>query len=194
MKRSKLFVILGLLVVSVSFFGCQSAGVNDDEEFEDIETIDVSDADAEVDALNADADGGVETIVIDEESFAEEPSIREGSQEVTTGEVRIIHFNFDSNALTSAAMAILQSNAQYLLANPSVNIVIEGHCDSRGTVAYNLALCQRRAVKVKEYYVQLGVPANRIATISYGEEQPIEFGENEVAWAANRRAETKILN
>jgi peptidoglycan-associated lipoprotein len=189
MKRSKVFMILGfLLVISVSFLGCQSAGVNDDEDYEDIETVDVSEGDE-----GLEGDSGVETIVIDEASFAEEPSLRDGSQD-SNGEVRTIHFNFDSNALTGAARAILEANAQYLLANPSVNIVVEGHCDNRGTVAYNLALGQRRAVKVKEYYVQLGVPANRIATISYGEEQPIEFGENEVAWATNRRAETKILN
>ena len=71
--------------------------------------------------------------------------------------------------------------------------MVEGHCDDRRTVEYNLSLGQRRAVKVKEYYTQLGIVSNRIATISYGEEKPVDTRSNESAWSKNRRAETKAM-
>ncbi len=87
----------------------------------------------------------------------------------------------------------MKANSNFLKNNPKVNIVIEGHCDERGTTEYNLALGQRRAVKVKEYYVQLGIAPNRIATVSYGEEMPADKRNNEAGWAKNRRAETKVI-
>jgi peptidoglycan-associated lipoprotein len=96
--------------------------------------------------------------------------------------------------LEQEALDALKENASYLLNNADINVIVEGHCDERGTVEYNLSLGQKRAVKVKEYYVQLGVKANRVATISYGEEKPVDPRNNESAWAKNRRAETKIIS
>jgi peptidoglycan-associated lipoprotein len=186
MKKGLLFVVLFSFIAFIGLMGCAGGDIVDEEGVE----IDVIDEDGYA-ATGLDDQGDIETVVIDAASFSEEPSVRAEVQNVSG--LRVAHFNFDSNSLSRDAMRILQSNAEYLLANPSVNIVVEGHCDNRGTVAYNLALGQRRAMKVKEYYVQLGISAGRIATISYGEEQPIDMGENEIAWAKNRRAETKTI-
>ena len=135
--------------------------------------------------------GGSGETRIETSDFADEPSLRgEYDKDIN---LKIIYFDFDRSELTQDALATLKENAAYLINNPEINVAIEGHCDDRGTIEYNLSLGQRRAVKVKEYYTQLGVPANRIATISYGEEKPVDARSNDSAWAKNRRAETKVM-
>lgn len=104
----------------------------------------------------------------------------------------LVHFEFDQSRLLPEAKAILKNKAKWLMANPMVNVIIEGHCDERGTNEYNMALGDRRAQSVKNYLVDLGVPSRRLTTISYGEERPIAFGQNETAWAKNRRAQFVI--
>ena len=99
-----------------------------------------------------------------------------------------IHFDFDKATLTSEAREILKRKAKWLEENPDASIVIEGHCDERGTTEYNLALGDRRAKAAKDFLVDLGISASRIDTISYGEERPLDPGHNEAAWAKNRRA------
>ena len=86
------------------------------------------------------------------------------------------------------AQDVLKNKGMWLRDNPDVNVTIEGHCDERGTVEYNLALGDRRAESAKAYLVNLGIPASRIETVSYGEERPVDPGHNEAAWARNRRA------
>lgn len=103
-------------------------------------------------------------------------------------ESELIHFDFDSAALTPEAREILQRKAAFLKKHPEIQVTIEGHCDQRGSSDYNLGLGQRRADSVKNYLVDLGIAANRLATISYGKEQPLDPGMNEEAWAKNRRA------
>jgi peptidoglycan-associated lipoprotein len=100
-----------------------------------------------------------------------------------------IQFAFDSWELSPAAQALLKSKAAYLSAIPSVSVTIEGHCDERGTTDYNLALGDKRARAAKSFLVDLGIQANRIRTISYGEEKPLDPGKNEAAYAINRRAQ-----
>lgn len=131
-------------------------------------------------------------ITVEDIKFTDEPSVRDAVVEQKTA-LETVYFNLDSSSLDDAGMNTLKNNEEYLKANPNINVVVEGHCDERGTTEYNLALGQRRALKVKEYYVQLGIAPNRIATISYGEEMPAVKMNNESAWAKNRRAETKIL-
>ncbi len=99
-----------------------------------------------------------------------------------------IYFEFDSSALLPMAQDVLAQKAQYMRAMSDMSVTIEGHCDERGTDAYNLALGERRAQSVKDYLVNLGIPASRLDTISYGEERPVDPGHNEEAWAKNRRA------
>lgn len=100
-----------------------------------------------------------------------------------------VHFSFDSALLSEKAQLILNDKADYLRKNAAVTATIEGHCDERGTDAYNIALGERRAKSVKNFLVDLGISANRLNTISYGEERPIAMGQNEVSWAKNRRAQ-----
>jgi peptidoglycan-associated lipoprotein len=98
-----------------------------------------------------------------------------------------IHFEYDSANLTNTARERLSTHARWLLAYPSIQILIEGHCDERGTVEYNLALGDRRAQAAYNYLVSLGVPTSRMKTISYGKEFPLDPGHNEEAWVKNRR-------
>jgi peptidoglycan-associated lipoprotein len=103
-----------------------------------------------------------------------------------------ILFAFDSALLSDKAQHILDSKADYLRSNSGVTVTVEGHCDERGTDAYNIALGERRAESVKNFLVDLGISANRLNTVSYGEERPIATGQNETSWAKNRRAQFMI--
>ena len=98
-----------------------------------------------------------------------------------------VFFGYDSSELDAVARAVVEANADVLARNPTWTVAVEGHCDSRGTPEYNLALGERRAYTVRDHLVGLGVSADRLQTISYGEEFPFVPGENEEAWAANRR-------
>ncbi|OFZ17841.1 MAG: peptidoglycan-associated lipoprotein [Bdellovibrionales bacterium RBG_16_40_8] len=99
-----------------------------------------------------------------------------------------IHFAYDSSALDTTARDILKSNADWIKSNSKVIIQIEGHCDARGSVEYNLALGERRAKAVKDYLSTLGVGGKRMTIISYGKEKPLELGDTEAVYARNRRA------
>jgi len=99
-----------------------------------------------------------------------------------------IFFAYDQSLLSEEAQRILKKNAEWLRVRPEAQILIEGHCDERGTVEYNLALGERRAQSVKDYLVNLGISKDRLLTISYGKEKPFAFGHTEEAWAQNRRA------
>lgn len=102
-----------------------------------------------------------------------------------------IYFAFDSNELTQESRQILQEKADLLKANPALSLLIEGHCDERGTEEYNLALGERRARAAYEFLVLLGVESSKMQIISYGEEYPAVQGANEAAWSKNRRDEFK---
>jgi len=103
-----------------------------------------------------------------------------------------IPFEFDSSAIVPQAQQILNAKAAYMRANPDLAVTIEGHCDERGTDAYNMALGERRAESAKTFLMNLGISAGRIDTISYGEEKPLDPAQNEAAWAKNRRAQFVI--
>jgi peptidoglycan-associated lipoprotein len=104
-----------------------------------------------------------------------------------------IHFDFDKYDIRPGDAEILKGNAALLMKHPTVKIQIEGHCDERGTIEYNLALGERRASSAKKYLISLGIPADRISTISYGKEKPLDPEHNEEAWAKNRRDHLIIL-
>ncbi len=99
-----------------------------------------------------------------------------------------VHFGYDKSSLDSGAKKDIATNVQWMKANPAAKVQIEGHCDNRGTIEYNVALGERRANAVKAYMVSLGVASDRLSVISYGKEKPLESGDNEAAWAKNRRA------
>ena len=103
-----------------------------------------------------------------------------------------VFFDTDKSAIKAEGQQTLQRQAQWLAKYPNVTITVEGHCDDRGTREYNLALGERRAQAVRNALVALGVQANRVKTISYGKERPAVVGDNEAAWAQNRRGVTVI--
>ena len=105
-----------------------------------------------------------------------------------SGPLHDVHFDYDSFELDESARQTMQGNAEWLKDHPNVRVEIEGHCDDRGTVEYNLALGAKRAAAVKNYLVALGVARDRLTTISYGEELPLCHEETESCWSENRRA------
>jgi len=103
-----------------------------------------------------------------------------------------IYFEFDSAVLIPEARDVLKRKAEWMRTNPNVSVIVEGHTDSRGTVAYNIALGERRAEGAMSFLVDLGIPASRLASVSYGKEKPVDPGQNETSWAKNRRAHFEI--
>ncbi len=99
-----------------------------------------------------------------------------------------VFFGYDSSEIAGEAIGVLQKNAEILRQYPNWIVTIEGHCDERGTAEYNLSLGERRAQAARAYLVSLGIPADRLRTVSYGKEFPFDPGSNEEAWAKNRRA------
>ena len=129
--------------------------------------------------------------------------IQEGGDTSTEGEIRggeflsqatvkTVTFDYDRYELSEESRATLQANAALIKARKDWTVLVEGHCDERGTVEYNLALGQKRAKSVRDYYVRLGVPESVMGTISYGEEKPLCAEQTDPCWLQNRRAETKI--
>jgi len=100
-----------------------------------------------------------------------------------------VYFGFDRSEIRPEFKDILNAHAAYLVANPQARVVVEGHCDERGTVEYNLALGERRADTVKRYLVVQGVNPSQLESVSYGEERPAMMGSDESSWSKNRRAE-----
>jgi peptidoglycan-associated lipoprotein len=109
------------------------------------------------------------------------------------GYIHDAFFNFDESTLSAEAQTALTSSANWLKKNAKYGLLIEGHCDERGTEQYNLALGDRRANTAKEFLQTLGVDASRLRTVSYGEERPFDPGHDESAWGRNRRAHLIII-
>jgi peptidoglycan-associated lipoprotein len=103
-----------------------------------------------------------------------------------------IYFDYDKYNLSGKSISTLSENAEKLMDNPDIEIVIQGHCDERGTDEYNLALGEKRAQAARDFLVNFGIAKSRISVISYGEERPVDPGHDEEAWAKNRRDEFVI--
>jgi len=103
-----------------------------------------------------------------------------------------IYFDYDSYDIKKEEIEILKKIGDYLIKNPEIMVLIEGHCDERGTREYNLVLGEQRALSVRNFLINLGVSSKRLFTVSYGEDKPAVLGSNESAWAKNRRCEFKI--
>ena len=103
-----------------------------------------------------------------------------------------VYFETDKHNINSASAFTLESQANWLKSTPGFQIIVEGHCDERGTREYNLALGEKRAQAVKNYLIGLGINPDRVSTISYGKERPAVVGSNDGAWAQNRRSVTIV--
>ncbi len=141
-------------------------------------------ADATAD-LQAAADSNYDAIV------AEEEEVAEAVESVEVG-LAPVFFALNEYSLSQGARNILKANAEVLKVKGIKNITVEGNCDDRGTISYNIALGQKRANEVRDYYIKLGVKAENINTVSYGEENPLCTDQTESCWAKNRRADTVI--
>ncbi len=118
--------------------------------------------------------------------------VSEQELQMVQASLKVVYFDYDRYALTPEAQAALQYNAEVLRRAPHLAIVAEGHCDERGTSEYNLALGERRARSAVEYLAGLGVVPNRLSTVSYGSELPVDPGHNEAAWTKNRRVYLRV--
>jgi len=122
----------------------------------------------------------------------EEPVPQAVRAEDIERQVQTIYFDFDKYEIRSGDAEILKEDSRVLKENASLKVKIEGHCDERGSVEYNLALGERRAKAARDYLVTLGIKRQRLSTISYGEERPADPGHDESAWEKNRRAEFRV--
>lgn len=178
--------------VAFTFAGCAKKGRvkapppggdgADDSELAGGATVD----DEEGGLIDPDAVAGGDASLYDEE-----PDLRGGGF-AGNDDLETITFDYDRYALTLSARNALKANAVHLKKHPELQILIEGHCDERGTLGYNLALGQQRAKTVREYYIRLGVSGRTVGTISYGEEKPACVEPEDGCWRENRRAETKV--
>jgi peptidoglycan-associated lipoprotein len=121
------------------------------------------------------------------QSATEQEAAQQTQKVMATSGLKDIHFDYDKASLRTGDRKILTANAKWLLKNTKYAVKIEGNCDERGTDEYNMALGQKRADTAKSYLIDMGVNKNKISTISYGKERPLDPEHNEEAWAKNRR-------
>ena len=136
----------------------------------------------------------VETAPVIEEEKPVEPAPPPPKPKLQESQLQTVYFDFDKFNLRADAKASLDANFNLLQDFTDVIVKIEGHCDERGTVEYNLSLGEKRAKATMDYLVGLGVDPTRISIISYGKEKPVDMGHTEDAWAKNRRAEFRIIS
>jgi len=122
------------------------------------------------------------------------PTVGDGITNDERGPLADVHFGYDQAGLDDAARTTLDGHAGWLKQHAQTKVVIQGHCDERGTAEYNLALGEQRARAAKEYLASLGIAAERMTTVSFGKEKPIDPASNEAAWAKNRRAHFAVSN
>ncbi len=180
---AKLFIIM-VLALSFAAGACKSRGsvkngssTGNDSEYSNLDGA----RDADGNLIEADGDA----------TDIEEARIR-GKEFVSAPDLQTINFNYDAYSLSTDSRLALRENAAYLKSNPSLEVLVEGHCDDRGTSEYNLALGQKRAKAVRDYYMRLGVSGRSVATISFGEERLACDEATDACWSENRRAVTKI--
>ena len=178
MKTMQIFkVALVVLFLASGIVGCATTPPATQDSM-----VDQTDMSQQADAKGA-ADAGQDTM-------RSEPV----PSHVDLAAMKNIYFEFDQFTLSADARKTLAENAEYLKANSGTQVVIEGHCDERGSDEYNLALGESRALAAKNYLVSLGISARQLSVISYGEEKPAAMGSNDAAWATNRRAEFKAVH
>ena len=122
----------------------------------------------------------------------EKPVTPIGDFDVSKINMADVYFDFDKSDLTPATVETLRQHVEVMKANPRLKVLVEGHCDERGTEEYNLALGERRAERIRDYCVNAGIDPSRLKTISYGELRPKANGHDEEAWSQNRRAHFKL--
>jgi peptidoglycan-associated lipoprotein len=188
MKRQGLFTLLVLIFVMAWFVGCASK----QQETPPIEEIPVDTTgfqDILPEPVVVDTLPSVEELEqrrLEELRVVEDQKRRQENRDKQS--LKTVYFEFDQSSLSAETRESLRHNAELIRKYGSWKIVVEGHCDERGSTEYNLALGERRAASIKQYYQDYGIDANRIRLVSYGEERPEVAASNDAAWAKNRRA------
>ncbi len=179
-KANSYFLCLFVVVISFVFLmsSCAKKAMVKDESVPEVKQEEVKKAEPEV----------KEEMPVEVEKEVDEEALREEILRKVAGSVQDVFFAFDKYNLSDMAKRKLESTASALKENSGVRVLIEGHCDERGTIEYNLVLGEKRANAAMDYLVNLGVSADRLNTISYGEEKPFDSVHSEIAWAKNRRA------
>lgn len=178
--------LTALLILSLTLFvGCPKETKNVELPPDDTGTAVRGDEVVEQPATRTwDSRGPVET----------RPSTGEIPKVTESGAFETLYFDFDKYNLRDDSLQTIQRNLQILKSNANMKILIEGHCDERGTNEYNMALGMRRANTCKSYLIANGIDSSRISVISYGEERAVDPGHNEEAWTKNRRAEFLVVS
>jgi peptidoglycan-associated lipoprotein len=143
----------------------------------------------------AGAAGGIDNVggVMGSDVYGEGLGLRPDNLTEIASQFGVVYFDFDSAQINPGERGKIEAVADYLRRNSGVGVIVEGHCDERGSNEYNLALGERRAMAVRAYLVSLGIDASRIQTKSYGEERPVALGHDEASWSQNRRAEFQLF-
>ena len=136
---------------------------------------------------NKDAESASDTLVTDNTN-ATSMELNGSSDDNTAGPLKTIYFDYNSSSLTGAGKQALEENAQWMKLTDTVSLQVEGHCDERGGVQFNIALGEKRANRVKDFLVALGIAEDRVSTVSYGKDRPNAYGHDDEAWSKNRRA------
>ncbi len=170
MGWNKLFAV-SLLTLAIT--GCASGGGTTDE----AATTDAAMEESQTQGVPGSPD--VDVVTEEQAAMAANPLLDQ----------TVVYFGFDRSEIRPEFKDILNAHAAYLVANPQARVVLEGHCDERGTVEYNLALGERRANTVKRYLVVQGVNPSQLESVSFGEERPAVVGSDDSAWSKNRRTE-----
>lgn len=187
MKQNSTKLFLALIFSISMLTGCES--LSTDDEFTEGEVpASQDDAQAE-DGSNGTVSGAPDTDQISvEEQAAQKAKEAAMAEQAALREMRTFYFEFDQSTVKSEARPALAAHAAYLAANPSSKVVVEGHCDERGTKGYNIALGERRGNSIAKFLIVNGVSKSQIEVVSYGEERPANSAHTEAAWSQNRRA------
>jgi peptidoglycan-associated lipoprotein len=202
--KSLRFLTAVLMILAIgAVFGCAKKTIRSDAVGYTPSRVEPGPAEAKPEAESADKTAALEREKkLSEENLREE-ALREQAlrdkalqEEAARKEAALkaaklepIYFEFDQWSIQQDQKEIMVKNSQWLMANPNVQVRLEGHCDERGTAEYNLALGQKRAEAAKVFLEALGISSQRMIPISYGEERPLDPGHNEAAWAKNRRVD-----
>ncbi|MAS25580.1 MAG: peptidoglycan-associated lipoprotein [Oceanospirillaceae bacterium] len=177
MQTTALYKTLGLALCAAFISACSSTG--------DVEEGTSSEATAT--ETEAEATQAVDTAAVDGESLEAEAA----AAQAALLEQTVFYFDFDESTIKSESKAALMAHAAYLAANGSAQVVLEGHADERGTVEYNLALGERRAMAVRRFLMANGASSSQMKVVSFGEERPAVMGSSAESYAKNRRVEVK---
>jgi len=203
MKRQPAIILVSILALSVFLGACKNAKESPKSTF--ITSPDGRRIPSATATSGVASDGGLEeltstdtlssvntTIIAPagEETAIDEADVRGGGFIDQQG-MQTLYFDFDKYSLSQAEQEKAVKNVDQIKARAGQDTLVEGHCDERGTIEYNIALGQKRAREVRDYYIRLGASGDRITTISYGKEKPVCSEAQETCWTKNRRAETK---